>query len=395
MRCVGQLVALGAETKKYPGEALLWTAARRHGPRLGRVAVDLGRTPGMGRLVAQAAPELLILTHDDADHIGGWRGFASTGLTALEELWVPYEWGVLVRLLADDAWASEHSGGDDAFMGAAWISEYPVGARPTAEYVDSSERARGRALDLVNDPALSRRLGALLKKLGEQDDESSWRGTPRQVARRAGARAVRLCEILHDVSRAGVRLRFFSVDHGRGSAAVPWQCRGAHSAATVANAVEVRLAKRVPAGLPQLALLLRLTIQNRRALCPVLWACRCGPTALVWSDSSGEWTAEYDVGALLNQIAISTAPHHGSTNAAHDDAWEALRPLLRRDDTIVVLAGGEHTQPNVRTEYLRLPVARRGCTRCRHDRKEPQRAHSVVVQMRNARASILDGGCHE
>ena len=115
----------------------------------------------------------------------------------------------------------------------------------------------------------------------------------------------------------------------------------------------------------------------------------------MWSDSSGEWTAEYDVGALLNQIAISTAPHHGSTNAAHDDAWEALRPLLRRDDTIVVLAGGEHTQPNVRTESLRLPVARRGCTRCRHDRKEPQRAHSVVVQMRNARASILDGGCHE
>lgn len=64
--------------------------------------VDVGRKHVLGRWAAGFDPDVLALTHDDKDHIGGVADFMKrlrprTG--RLQELWVPYEWGLLGRTL--------------------------------------------------------------------------------------------------------------------------------------------------------------------------------------------------------------------------------------------------------------------------------------------------------
>jgi glyoxylase-like metal-dependent hydrolase (beta-lactamase superfamily II) len=47
------------------GESWMWDS---HGVR---VAVDVGATKGLGRVAASFAPDMVVLTHDDSDHVGG------------------------------------------------------------------------------------------------------------------------------------------------------------------------------------------------------------------------------------------------------------------------------------------------------------------------------------
>jgi hypothetical protein len=357
----------------------------------------------MGQQVALASPEILILTHDDQDHIGGWSGFRSVGLPMLRELWVPYEWGVLIGVLADlDA---ESTGEQPATMEMTDLTEGAWGyedERPRNNESDSighlAESAARRTRELLERSAVSERLGQLLKKLGAEDSESpDWRGTPGQVAKRAASRSLRLAEILRDASQAGARVRYFSVDHAvRQGVARPWERFRHPETVTIANAIEVRLSAPYRRSLSTLAFLLGLTIQNHRALCPVLWRHHSlDPAAIVWSDSSGDWTQNFpDFLHLMDRIAISTTPHHGSDNTAHDRAWRALTPFLARSESIMVLAGGEHTQKRVRQDFLDLSHSRRACTRCRHESPEPARSHAVTAQVLPRRAaSVLVGGC--
>lgn len=403
--CGGVLVAMGSEGEKYPGEALLWSANCLVGPELGIVAVDLGKSKDMGYQVALAAPEILVLTHDDWDHIGGWEGFKLSGLTKLRELWVPYEWGLLVRVLADLD-ADE----DDAQpeMGAIVLQEsagiYDDGdadlgdESPISEHLESASRQ----IHAIIRSALSERLGDLLKSLGALGDDenvSDWRGTSTDVAARAASRALQLVAILSAARVAEVRVRYFSTDHAvQRVVKRPWERFHRTSLVTIANAIEVQFAPPRRHSLSSLAFVMRLTIQNRRALCPVLWSWhRFGPAVLVWSDSSGGWAADFpEAHDLLDRLPVMTTPHHGSDNSAHAAAWRALEPFRSRADTVMVLAGGEPTQKRVHHDYLEVPHDRRGCTRCRHEEPQRQGSHAVVTQVfAYGSARILSGGCRE
>ena len=399
MNVGGVFIALGTETHKYPGEALLWST-RAHCGSGKRVAVDLGRTKDMGQRVGADAPDLLILTHDDGDHIGGWTGFESGGLAQLTELWVPYEWGVLAAVLADGLDAP--NGPQETEVVTLEESADQV-VDPGDDEVedqlttDTLRKACDRSRRLEDEPERLRSLGRLLSRsTADANDPKDWRGTPRQVATRAMVRASRICAILAASTAAGVRVRYFSVDHvNRGQRTDPWRRFPSQVPASIANAVEVYLRQRRPQGLAGLAYLLQLTIQNRRALCPVLWECpHVGPSVLVWSDSSGEWaTGDRDFARFAAEIPLATTPHHGSTNASHDDAWTFLAPLLRRSKTVLVQAGGESAQKGVRPEYLSLPKARRACTRCRHLNPEASRAQAVTAHVVAGTAAVVYGGC--
>lgn len=399
----GRFVALGSSNRKYPGEALLWLPSCRVNPRCRAVAVDLGRTIDMGEQVAIAAPGILVLTHDDHDHIGGWSGFKGVGLTTLCELWVPYEWGALVHVLAQlDLGQPDNLSVEEERVALEGVGQIVDGGSENPAHLDElTESALGRARELGDSQELRRRLRGLLGSAPLDDEgDDKWRGTPEQVAARAAERAVRLADILYRASLEQVRIRYFSVDHARSSGVTsPWKRFPSVPTVSIANAVEVQLKTPNSTSLATVAYLLYLTVQNRRALCPVLWECgRYPPKVIIWSDSSGDWTRRFPAfSSLLDEVAISTSSHHGSTNPAHDPAWKALASFLANPASVMFLAGGEHTQPNVRSEYLmKVSHDRRGCTRCRHTDPEPQRAHRVIARVSaHGSAYIVAGGCSE
>jgi len=392
-------VAVGGGDKAYSGEALLWETPTGRRIRWGRVAVDLGSGDYTGRAVSLHEPDIVVLTHDDGDHVGGWDAFARTGLRHLRELWVPVEWGVLLALLEGAARTSTER--DRRERSERWtgqsLEETYLGEgdpahpdeRPAARDGQWRREAivhRARSLQ-ENDEFLN----TLAERLREQRDVDGaheeraerWQGTPCAVGKRLVHSAVTISRIILDALASGVGVRYFSVEKAlRDGRLRPSPGLAPRSAVTIANAHEVgppRLLRRPPSD--DLAHLLALTIQNRRALTPVLWAERGGPTVIVWSDTSGQWIARVkDLPDLLTHTTVTTAPHHGSSNRVHDRVWKAMKPMLERGQTVVVSAGGESSQ-GVHPAFLAVPVSRRACTRCRHVSPAPSRSRNVVVRI--------------
>lgn len=394
------LHAFGLPPHKQPGEAFVWSSPSGHRGRRMCVGVDLGARPEMGRLVAQASPSIVILTHDDHDHIGGWEGFAEAGLDTLDELWIPYEWDAVAR-------ASEA-----LVQGTAVVSKLPESSLPGLEEIlrsgysvvvpdapdpiDVSATAMFEAVDLASalsgaqtdDLALSVQRNLLLLAEASDDVDEFFDGSAGEIARRAASKASALQKLMVDAYRRRVKVRLFSVDHVRSS--TPWRSTGSAGIATLANAVEVRRRAADAGSLPLLAFALALSVQNRRALCPVLWhdgALEGG--AIVWSDSSGSWVATSACADLLPKLLISTAPHHGSANRDHDPAWDSLSPFLERVETVVLCAGGQWNQ-GTRDEYASLPGERKRCTRCRC-RSRSHESQTVVLRSDGIRAGFSRG----
>lgn len=409
MRVIGQLVALGVGPQQNPGESLIWTRPSRSKQRFRTVAVDVGKTKEMGQQVALAAPQVLVLTHDDADHIGGWAGMVLHGLGTLDQLWVPYEWGALVLALErlgqrGDDYEVGVASNMDALMSSATVldageSETVPNDIDAGVAWQAHERAKSLAEELAFDESLAARLGRYLKSLGrEQSQTRDWRGTPAKVAGRAMARAVAITEIIAQALEADVRPRYFSVDHIAHNSPTPlWEHSGIRGTLTIANAVEVCLDKARLAGLWTIGFALYLTVQNSRALCPVLWSSDGrNPAVLIWSDSSGDWAHELcGLKRLFRRISISTAPHHGSTSPEHEPAWDALASSGTREDLVVVLAGGESSQKSVSQRYFeRSPLGSRGCTKCRHGAGRRRGPHNVIASIGSDRVVELNlGGC--
>ncbi|MEO9322228.1 MBL fold metallo-hydrolase [Nocardioides sp. C4-1] len=84
----------------WPGESWIWAADEMRA----RVVVDVGCAPELGRRAAQAQPDILVLTHDDSDHIGGMWAFlaeyAEHPERAVPEVWMPVEWLFIVQAIA-------------------------------------------------------------------------------------------------------------------------------------------------------------------------------------------------------------------------------------------------------------------------------------------------------
>lgn len=106
-----RVTALGSastETKPNAGESFLIEGTDTDDCgcclRRFRAVVDVGEAAGgLGAAVAWPAPDVVVLTHSDSDHIGGFDEFAdSLGPASAEpEFWLPSDWMILVDAAHD------------------------------------------------------------------------------------------------------------------------------------------------------------------------------------------------------------------------------------------------------------------------------------------------------
>ena len=285
-----------------------------------KVVVDLGkRSSRAGVRAAEFNPDILILTHSDDDHVGGFQTLANAWPDRLRQLWVPYEWGLLAEAGAALAGAEPpdpiqvvnseeirllgEAGADLAQLPAAVVRDgEPRGRRPDF-LLGIMDRGEGLLLGPERVGLReSQTLEALITEVIERERESnpSWPPVPKPekahgVAKDVIKKADLLLGILAEAASHGVDIRYFSTDAVRDDRPTPWTIEGMVGVATIVNAVEVDL---VPARFRDpawsLYLAYRLTVQNRRALAVYLWerSCLCGVQLLL---EVGEWERVTDI----------------------------------------------------------------------------------------------------
>lgn len=404
------LESFGTPEGVQSGEAHSWISYRGPDKPQVRVGVDLGEdnfNGALGHLVAAAEPIILILTHDDKDHIGGWDAFAPTGLDTLRELWIPYEW-VLVTAAYSNVTAPDRIHG----------SPHP-GSRTAADHLrtiftSNPQNDQPRTLDdLIGDPppqeprlTLDQR-DEMITQITIQadlaeDEDGFFSANPGDLVDRVMERAATLDGIIRSCLSADVHVRLFSVDHQRHDNVPPWKLSGSPGTATIANAVEVFPTDLFgPLTASEMVYALGLTVQNRRALCPVLWHHDndLHGAALIWSDSPGSWMAPFlysDLQEFFTSLTISTAPHHGSSNPAHDPAWIAIyrRHRCNKDKPLILVRAGGQGNQTTHTEYLNHPTRFRRCTSCRCSTPYATHSQTVTVTTNATIATITAGNHH-
>lgn len=396
----------GAPGGAYPGEAIVWQSISSGGDPLPRrtFVVDVGQTKMMGARVSEYRPRIVVLTHDDSDHIGGFKFLDEAALGSLEELWVPFEWGALLFTLAQgmknhpgDLASDESLNSVEAVIGRLRAAREQSDVR--ADVLASTNEILRDRIGLASDALKTLRSSdsqkELFRSLYVRMNRTS-RGRPpratRDAAERALERAEVLIQILGRASWSGALIRFFSVDVTEGERRWLWATAGYPGEITIMNAVEAGTPNRwVEDSLQFVAGLLTLTVQNRRALCTLLWsASGSHGRAAVWSDSAGDWLPTSFFWPLYD-LELTTAPHHGSATDAHDRIWDSLAPFMH--ELLVVCAGGHVHQKGAHKSFLAVDSQARGCTRCRHGAVLPSRARDVVVTLGSAGFSHLQPSC--
>lgn len=436
---VGTLICIGdteaARRGNSVGECHLWSgrdqvaceskSTSRLQPRtLQRVVVDLGlRNGGASPKAAAFDPHVVVLTHSDDDHIGGALPLFQElpDDAVLQEVWVPYEWGLLASSLVLASTSGGQSEelpefGEDSIVAVATrhpAQELLPGALPTAqgedelellwladfpEVVDRVRKDKGRRAGIEGQVAKaiekyrrSDRDWPLAKRVGDEAE----------VAVEVVRKALAIAEILVAAAGRGARVRYFSVDAVKDHPP-PWLTAGTPGVATIVNAIEVSVSiPRMRDPYRSMYLLASLTVQNRRALMPFLWdsghggQCRLSLSAWTWqnrgpdrraglsdfcvpwgvlitSDSSGESACVQDGWAQSlvpwTLVSAMTAPHHGSRVETHEAIWDARASHVdaARWKIPVVLAGGSGLKKVPTKKYLDIDRSLRGCTCCRH-----------------------------
>lgn len=357
------------------GEGFVWQAS----PDSPVIAVDAGKTRSVGQESGACEPQVLVLSHDDNDHIGGAVDLINSCNGSLEELWVPAEWGILIRQIA-------FTSPDELIPeGAVRIELSAVEAHiATQTNIVRGELRDGLEVQSLVTTAWDQLQGWSLARISPERELAlqeaarvgpapwwPWYGAPRleDIFARTVARSTALLAIFRAALAAGVRIRFFSIDLALSSIGPYWEQEGRPGTATLANAAEVPAAPTIllRPGLPTTYALHLLSVQNRRALSTLLWAEPAAPGdgAIVWSDTDGVWlnhSSPRGFGAVVGSVSVSSAPHHASANSAHDRVWQELALL---PDTAVMICAGGIARQGYRREYLALH-GRRCCTWCRH-----------------------------
>lgn len=379
------------------------------GNRKGTLDGSMTRGPGLNEKARIHDPDVVILTHDDQDHIGGAEQFFSSlgpyQKPGQRELWIPSEWALLVFSLmavsnpglsvvvdkSDGPSGTAHISlpdlrdrirGEQTNGPIAGLSVIGEGQDPTDENAARKFAKLLRTFDL-QDVALRIRavhelegyIGQLQHRIVNPDpdeDRKFWAGKARQVAARVVKRAVAILEILASAAKAGVRIRHFCVDVSPNRSRPPYLTSGRPGQLTIVNAVPVSFS--VPdmeSAAGSLLHLSQLTIQNRRALVTFLWPTNedSSDGVLIWSDSDGV-NAEADGLHGRTPWALTrwmTAPHHGSENIAHQPIWDGFKwhNSVAKVPIIAVVSGDMPKKThNAAADYNAAPQPYRSCTNC-------------------------------
>jgi hypothetical protein len=365
---MNSLIAIvGPTPGRGHGECFIWT----RGWDSKVVAIDAGGAASTGKHAGAHNPDILILTHDDSDHIRGAVELIKTARASLQELWIPAEWAILIKQIAETNQVALFP--DDAIT----VNMVSLVGSIAGQLSDQSGQYQlsFELLSLAEQNLRSWDGNLLTTNPSFSIDESSsqggdWYGAQnvREIIERVKRRAIPLIDILTAALTNSIRIRFFSIDLALSRNGRIWETEGRAGTVTLANASEAphALAVQIPPGLPHSYALTRLTVQNRRALCTLLWNDTRTPNggAVIWSDTDGNWLDHMSprgFNQVVGSLCASSAPHHGSANSAHNRVWAELR---RAPSTIIMISAGGYKRQSYRPEYNALSI-RRCCTWCR------------------------------
>lgn len=346
----------GTSGVSYHGECLVteWPDHRR-------VVVDLGDgTDGVWAAGLSSRTDILVLTHDDDDHIGG----AESGLRAVrrgtagpvKEIWLPADWWFVASALAAAHGVAPAPNADPLTPDDLRSDGPRPRSRPGLHFAEDCEAAHPDAitewLDHLPDdadlpagpdhdirPGIIEALNEFRRSSGHRHGGSRFRGTAAVVAERLARTAHRLLRIIR-LAASVSRIRWFTVDTALPE---PWRREGRPRTATLVNAEEVHISPLSVASPPGCVVeALCLSVQNRRALVTWLWGgVRTGDRGVViWSDSGGAGCTRRRV--PWSSVAAMTAPHHGSATKDHARIW-TWRARHGDDSIGVLLSNNQHS----------------------------------------------------
>ncbi len=350
-----------------------------------RVLVDGGRSrrglPDLFRRYTKAdRVDVLVCTHNDADHAEGVIGFLESGLHC-GELWLPATWLDALNTLPSDAhetleflWEHFLRLGQDRLLGemeqdkllgemegdvqeAAWRAVFPElqEERP----LEGGAEEASAAQDAIHHVSLSAALGDVLvaidKHLRLLSSWPFWYGDERDIL---------FYTVLNDTWRL-LKLARLALDQG-----MPIRCfrHDPRKAASIAGCPLIPLSGRpvryIPPATPRRTAkdflrYLALTTVNRKSLVCYLDGGSGQPGVLFTADSDLRDVSLQGV----REGSIATAPHHGSRD--NRDAYARVcRPM-------VWVRSDGYSKSRPCSEYLSAP-GQRFCTLCRNSGKPKQ-----------------------
>lgn len=327
--------------------------------------------------------DVLLLTHNDRDHVGGVPALLSSTIR-IGEVWLPSDWRLLYDVGMNLVEAIRRDDADLAVV-AREARDHVATAVETLrddllrqDAVDndrSVEQSRRRvALRPLNNvlDSLAGETGAEVVELAGEAFNVPWIGKNVEVAEGVvsggspGRRARLTIRAVDAVIQWGGRVRWFSVDLASARPRqpfLPWEGSGAPGEFTIVNAwpVQARLLSPAPTAAlyARLAVLYHLTIQNRRALV-ALGHSNFGDHVLFASDSGFEFDNPVGPEVPWCNIGAAVGLHHGSAGTKHDHVYQRFRGTA-------IARSGSRSATKTHPGFAVAPPDCRGCTWCHAD----------------------------
>lgn len=335
------------------------------------ILVDGGKSaqsfPGLFRqYVRRNRADIVVCTHNDADHANGIIGFLEAGLTC-RELWLPGSWLGTVK----DLMRSSGTVVDDIVKGALefWKGGQ-IGAdeKPsTIEEVGAMLPDKGFESEFWDEEAPSEWAEDIINAIegsGDSMHPELWEGWWRRYVRAYGyplPRPSDFWDVVIGAVEAGDRIkRIAQLAYGNGIP-VRWFQHGVGSTISgIPGFLHVLSARQVVRVSPYRPLFdrLALTTVNKESLVLYSPSDDHSPGVLFCADS--------DLGGIRPPLwprDLITVPHHGAE--ANQDVYESVMNVLgKRVGTLTWVRSDSRTQKRPCLAYCELP-GRKFCTVCR------------------------------
>ena len=361
------------------GEAISFTTHRNR-----CILVDAGQ-PGSALYEKLLQPvDVLLLTHNDRDHVGGVRELLRSGLVT-GEVWVPYDWYLLYSTGADLVDALRRRDDDLANVAREALERVTSEVELLRRYLEDVERldepdslplGRSGALGELNTvwASLNSGMGSEVVLRAQHAIGDRWIGDAKLTAQGVTSggtptrRARATVSVVDAVLEWGGPPRWFSIDHASASprtAVLPWELSGLAGEFTVVNGWQVPVLPLPPpptaaVAYARLAVFYQITIQNRRALVALGHAQSERGHVLFTSDSAFEFDQLTYPVVPWPRIGAAVGLHHGSAGSSHDYIYE------RFGGTVLARSGSRHAL-RTNSRFTRVLPQRRGCTWCHAD----------------------------